>query len=417
MKQRRKLNQNGLVEKFCHFRGLLPIIEALTEDGAEVRFVGGCVRNALLDLPIDDIDLATHLYPFQIIEYLEKADIKHIPTGLPHGTITAIHSGNSFEITTLRRDVSCDGRHADVVFTPYWSEDAMRRDFTMNAISCGIDDVLYDYTGGMEDLEDGIVRFVGSPIDRIKEDYLRILRFFRFHAHYGVGNPDPEAIKACFEEASGLRTLSGERIQQEMIKLLSAKDPTPTLMLLRDGSIEPFIGLPPLDPGSLTLILERERSPSPWLRLVWLLRNHQTSSEQILALRGRWKLSNYHTKYLKKLLDTHITHQNIDDITEEKKLIYELGNSLWKDLIILEWAEYTMKTGDDAYDRFQPLLAFGDTWEAPPFPVKGEDIMNMLHLDPGKEVGHLIKLGKDWWLSHACKPTKEEILDHIHSQI
>lgn len=415
--QQRELFQDGLVEQFLTFKGLVPVLKALTSTGLEARFVGGCVRNALLREPIGDIDLATQLFPLEVMEHLKNAGIKAIPTGLAHGTITAVHSGNAFEITTLRSDVDCDGRHAKVTFSPYWSQDAGRRDFTMNAISCSIDGTIYDYYGGMEDLQNGVVRFVGEAEQRVKEDYLRILRYFRFHAHYGVESFHEDSLKACLKHAKGLRELSGERIQQEMIKLLSAADPSAVLDIMRDGNIDPYIGLPLLNPITLSLLIEHETTPKPWLRLAWLLRKHDIKKEHILALKGRWKLSNKHTEYLQAFMGCHLPQKALTDAGEKRILIYRLGKNYWHDLICLEWAEHTLKTGEDGSDIFKPLMAFGENWNPPPFPITGDDVMKALNMKPGKEIGAILTSAENWWLREDCAPSKEEVLAYVRSSL
>ena len=187
--------------------------------------VGGCVRDAIVKRPIKDIDIATPQTPENVIKLLTAEDIKVIPTGIKHGTVTAVHGKETIEITTLRRDLDCDGRHAEVEFTNNWQEDAARRDFTMNALSMDLDGNIYDYFNGIHDLHKGIVKFVGNPDARVQEDYLRILRYFRFEAHYGTHAIDKESLNACIKFKQNIESLSGERIQAEMFKLLSARDP------------------------------------------------------------------------------------------------------------------------------------------------------------------------------------------------
>ena len=208
------------------------VIAALTAGGAEVRFVGGCVRDAAIGRAVTDVDIATHDLPETVIELLQAARLKVVPTGLKHGTVTAVVKGQHFEITTLRRDVETFGRHARVEFTDDWAADAARRDFTMNAMFLGIDGTLYDPFGGLADLRAGRVRFVGDARQRIKEDVLRLLRFFRFHARYGRGAPDAEGLAACRALAPLLPTLSAERVRDETLKLLRAPAPADVLRLM-----------------------------------------------------------------------------------------------------------------------------------------------------------------------------------------
>ena len=218
-------------------RGMAKLLDALGAGEGLTRYVGGAVRDQLLKLPVSDIDLATRLRPDEVIERLEAAEIKAVPTGIDHGTITAVSDGQPVEVTTLRRDVSTDGRRATVAFTDDWKEDAARRDFTINALMADpASGEMFDYFGGLADLEARRVRFIGDPLQRIAEDHLRILRFFRFHARFGAGEPDGDGLDACTARANDLMALSRERIADELLKLLAVTDPCPTveLMLGRD---------------------------------------------------------------------------------------------------------------------------------------------------------------------------------------
>ena len=206
------------------------VMNALQSDGRDARFVGGCVRDSLIGRSeISNIDIATPIEPDGVIALLEQAGLRAIPTGLEHGTITAVFEGEVFEITTLRRDIDTDGRHAKIAFSDNWLTDAQRRDFTINAIYCDVKGALYDPLGGSKDLKSGKVRFVGNAEKRISEDFLRILRFFRFYAHFGSNTPDAEAISACTKSADKLKTLSGDRIRSELIKWLAAHSPIESL--------------------------------------------------------------------------------------------------------------------------------------------------------------------------------------------
>ena len=204
-----------------------------SQDSPQALFVGGSVRNWLLKQSVEDIDIATKLVPKEVVEKLKAGNIKVIPTGIDHGTVTAVIEGKHFEITTLRHDVETDGRHAKVGFTQSWLEDAKRRDFTMNTLLADIEGNIYDPLGcGVEDAKAGHVVFVGDASVRIKEDYLRILRFFRFHAYYGRGDMDVAALEACRGAADNISTLSRERITQELLKILSVEDPTEILSVM-----------------------------------------------------------------------------------------------------------------------------------------------------------------------------------------
>ncbi len=283
-------------------RGMRRLLEALGADAGLTRYVGGAVRDDLLGLPVSDIDLATRIPPDEVIRRLEKARIKAVPTGIEHGTVTAVSDGQTFEITTLRRDVSTDGRRATVAFTDDWQEDAARRDFTINALSAdpGTGE-LFDYFGGLADLEQRHIRFIGDPLQRIAEDHLRILRFFRFHTRFGIGEPDAAALSACVARANDLMGLSRERIADEVLKLLGMPDPSRTVeIMLTHAILRPV--LPEIEPQSMTslqALIGAEGSagiePHPLRRLAALLPRDPAVAEAVAA---RLRLSNKAKKRL-----------------------------------------------------------------------------------------------------------------------
>lgn len=288
--------------KWRKSRGMAPLLDALAADQGFTRYVGGAVRDELLDLPVNDVDLATRLHPQQVIERLDAAGIKAVPTGVEHGTVTAVSNGRPVEVTTLRRDVSTDGRRATVAFTDDWKEDAARRDFTINALSADpASGEIFDYFGGLGDLKARRVRFIGDPIARIAEDHLRILRFFRFHARFGQGEPDPEALDACARRANDLMALSRERIADELLKLLGLAEPCSTIaVMLKRGILAPV--LPEVRPEALpdlkSLIAAERKAgigPDAVRRLAALLPADPQLAERIAA---RLKLSNKARKRL-----------------------------------------------------------------------------------------------------------------------
>jgi len=224
--------------KWRRRRGMKRLLAALGGDEGLTRYVGGAVRDDLLDLPVSDVDLATRIEPAEVMRRLEAARIKAVPTGIDHGTVTAVSDGHPYEVTTLRRDVTTDGRRATVAFTSDWEEDAARRDFTINALSADVrTGEIFDYFGGLDDLEARRIRFIGDPLKRIAEDHLRILRYFRFHARFGAGAPDPAALDACTARANDLMALSRERIADELLKLLGLADPAATVAIMLDRGI------------------------------------------------------------------------------------------------------------------------------------------------------------------------------------
>jgi poly(A) polymerase len=278
--------------------GALRIFAALDAAGGHVRPVGGAVRDALLGLPVSDVDLATDWLPAEVVRRLQGAGIKAVPTGIAHGTITAVADGEVIEITTLRRDVTTDGRHAEVAFSDDWREDAARRDFTMNALYVDPSSLeISDFFRGLDDLDERRVRFIGEPLRRIAEDHLRILRFFRFHARFGRGEPDAEGLAACAERANDLMALSRERIRDEVSKLLAVADPVPVVRtMLAAGVLAPV--LPEAgDVNRLERLVAAEAQVNPhWLRrLAALLPADATVLDEVAA---RLKLSNHDRKRL-----------------------------------------------------------------------------------------------------------------------
>ncbi|MEO6433641.1 MAG: CCA tRNA nucleotidyltransferase [Sphingomicrobium sp.] len=224
--------------KWRRKRGVARVLDALGADQGLTRYVGGAIRDDLLNHKLSDLDLATRIHPEEVMERLTNARVKVVPTGIDHGTVTAVSDGKPVEITTLRRDVSTDGRRATIAFTDDWKEDAARRDFTINALSADpATGQIFDYFGGLADLETRTVRFIGDPIQRIAEDHLRILRFFRFHARFGEGAPDGAALEACVQRANDLMALSRERVADELLKLLGLPNPAPTVALMVERAI------------------------------------------------------------------------------------------------------------------------------------------------------------------------------------
>ena len=290
------------VEKWRKRRGMARVLDALGADEGLTRYVGGAVRDDLLHLPFSDVDLATRLRPDQVVERLEAAKIRAVPTGIDHGTITAVSNGHPIEVTSLRRDVATDGRRATIAFTDDWMEDAARRDFTINALSADpLTGEVHDYFGGSDDLLARRVRFIGQPLERIAEDHLRILRFFRFHARFGAGAPDAEALAACAARANDLMALSRERIADELLKLLAVTDPSPTVAIMLDRDILRPV-LPEIARSALQrldiLVKAEERAgipPDPLRRLAALLPQDSAVAGDIAA---RLKLSNKARKRL-----------------------------------------------------------------------------------------------------------------------
>jgi poly(A) polymerase len=317
-------------EKWRQKRGVERILKALGSAQGLTRYVGGAVRDDLLGLPVSDVDFATKLTPEEVTARLEKAHIKAVPTGIDHGTITAVADGQPAEITTLRADVSTDGRRATVAFTDDWMADASRRDFTINALYADPEDgEVHDYFGGLDDLKARHVRFIGDPLIRIAEDHLRILRFFRFHARYGRGAPDSAAIDACTARANDLMALSRVRIADELLKLLALAKPTATVaIMIGRGILKPVLPEIASADGLVRLVKAEVAGgfdPDPVRRLAALLPHDPEAAEKIAA---RLKLSNKTKKRLALAADRDLS-------TNRLALAYWIGTESAQDRLLL----------------------------------------------------------------------------------
>lgn len=351
------------------------------------RFVGGCVRNALIRQPVDDIDIATTLRPEATAIALRNAGLKAIPTGVGHGTITAVADGTPFEVTTLRRDVSTDGRNATVAFTDDWLEDAKRRDFRLNALYADVDGHVYDPTGqGVADAQAGHIVFVGDPETRIREDYLRILRFFRFMAWYGQGDPDVAGLAACRALAPGITRLSAERVSKELLKLLAAPHPQRAVQAMAEAGV-----LGRVIPEAVLNFFDAAArlSPDPVTRLMALL----PPSEPILAdTARRLRLSNAMRDRIvaasRALPAVHLAMQD----AAARAAVYRFGQQAVADAVYWRWA-----TDPDRSSPAQRLLSLAETWSPPKLPVGGRDV-ERLGVEAGPATGRLLRAFEDSWV-------------------
>lgn len=376
------------------------VLSALEAGGQKARFVGGCVRDALLGRPIGDIDIATPEPPQRVVELLRQRRIKAVPTGIEHGTVTAVARGKPFEITTLRRDVESFGRHARVAFDADWAEDARRRDFTMNALFLDATGAVFDTVGGLEDLRAGRVRFVGEPETRIREDVLRLLRFYRFHAHYGRGAADEAARAACRRLAPLLPTLSAERVAAELMKLLKAADPVPTLRLMEEDGVL-SAALPEL--GRIDLLARLvaiEPEPDPLRRLAALLAPDPAAVE---AFAARLRLSNNARDRLVALATATVDLDAGE--RAQRKAIYRLGPELYRDAALLSAAAA-------GKERPDALLELAAEWPVPVFPLRGRDLV-AAGIPPGKEVGRLLETLRSWWEANDFMPDRDACLAEL----
>jgi len=375
------------------------LFDSLGRAGIAARFVGGCVRNAVLKRRIDDIDLAVDKPPETVMRALEAADLKVVPTGLKHGTVTAIIKGSRFELTTLRRDIETDGRRAVVAFTDDWLEDANRRDFTFNALYADRDGTLYDPFDGRSDLAAGRVRFIGDGDTRITEDRLRVLRFFRFHAWYGRLPLDGPSFDACRRNAGALGGLSGERVAKELLRLLEAPAPADALQAMAEAGaldhwLPEYAGVACLKP-----LIAREDQPDPLRRLAAIL----PPGADATAIGKRLKLSTQQALRLEVMLAS----EPVIDVAGGPKAwragIYRLGNGLYADRLLL---------AVDAAGDWRAALALARSWTPPELPVSGGDALK-LGLKPGPRVGALIEAVERWWIEGDFSANRDACLAEL----
>src|SRR5437016_9398285 len=363
------------------------VLAALSAGGVEARFVGGSVRDALLGAPTGDIDIATPAPPERIIELLEKRGIKVVPTGLTHGTVTAVVPPRHFEITTLRRDVETYGRRARVAFDADWAEDAARRDFTINAIYLDPDGTLHDPVGGIADLEARRVRFVGDPRQRIAEDVLRVLRYYRFEARFGGGSGDAAARAACRDAVPLLPKLSAERVSQEFLRLLAVSDPVPALRMMAEDGVLAAILPEATRLDRLQRLIAIEPKPDALRRLGALT---EVDRDGAVALAERLHLSNEQRDRLVGLAPPWPIDPG-GDARARRLALYRLGANRYRDLALLFAADNGLKE-----NRLRELLTLAASWQRPQFPLKGRDV-TALGIPPGKRVGELLGRVQKWW--------------------
>lgn len=380
-------------------------------DGEAARFVGGCVRNALIGAPVDDVDIATVLSPDAVIAALEAAGLRAVPTGVEHGTVTAISDGAPYEVTTLRRDVETDGRRAVVAFSSDWREDASRRDFRLNAIYASADGRLFDPFDGARDAAAGAVIFIGDADARIREDYLRILRFFRFNAWYGRGRPDAEGLKACVRQKDGLGGLSRERVWKELKKLLAAPQPGIALRWMHTAGVMRALvrQVPHLDRFSALLVAEADAgwAPDPMLRLASLL---SPRADDAARLCDDMKVSNAERDRLAAWAAAETVGVASDAGAGLEKALYRTGKEAWLDAARLAAAD----AAEDGVvsPAWRKAITHAESWERPLFPVTGADLIAK-GFKPGPELGEALKRLEERWIDSGFAESKDALLAEV----
>lgn len=371
------------------------LLALLDRDGEEARVVGGAVRNALLHIPVAEIDVATTAVPEEVMRRVAAAGGRAIPTGVEHGTVTAVIDHHPIEVTTLRQDVETFGRKARVVFGRDWQADAERRDFTINALSASADGTVYDYVGGFDDIAAHRVRFIGEPQRRIEEDYLRILRFFRFHAHFGDGAPDAAGLAACIRARAGLDTLSRERVRMELLKLVVAARATPTLTVMAESGLLGIVlgGVAFLASFENTIkvdaalggeadAIRRLGALGVWVeedaeRLTQRLRLSNAESERLSALDCWWRVAPQ------------------PNGRAARALLYRLGPQAFADRVLIAWARSDAGAADQAWHE---LASLPQRWMAPVLPLKAADFVQR-GIEAGPALGAALHAAEAAWIA------------------
>lgn len=397
---------------------VIRVMDALLA-GASARYVGGCVRDRVRGVPSTgrqvDVDIATTASPERVIELLQASGIKAAPTGIEHGTITAISNHRPVEITTLRRDVATDGRRAEVAFTDDWMADAMRRDFTMNAIYADADGALFDPLGGISDAKAGLVRFAGDPDTRIKEDYLRILRFFRFYAWCGKGEIDRDGLQACARNISGLAQLSPERVAKELLKLLAAETPAPAMrqmaasgvlsaVLPEARNIERLVAMADIDARHFF-------EPDAILRLGALLAD---DGDEAARLAARLRLSNAQRDRLSAMLSVRERVFCYMSVREIRRTAYRMTPEAMHDAARLRWAEDPKQIHNAV--QWRALLPMIETWQKPKLPLTGDQV-RLAGVPDGPQIGRVMREVEEWWIDADFTTDEFSVIERLKAVV
>ncbi len=402
---------------------LTRVFELLNADGGEVRVVGGAVRNSLMGLAVADIDMATTLLPDEVVARAKAAGIKSVPTGIAHGTVTLVIDGVPYEVTTLRRDVETDGRHAEVAFGTDWTVDAERRDLTINALYANAKGEVIDLVDGLADIEKRNIRFIGNAAERVAEDYLRVLRFFRFFAHYGSGRPDADGLRACAQARSKLSSLSAERVWSELKKILAARDPGRALLWMRTSGVLTEI-LPESEKWGIDAIpalIAAEQSfgwqPNPLLRLAAIV---PPDSERLDAMTKRLRLSKAESAVFTEWTKAPRLPATIAD-TAFDRLLYRHGIQGLETNLRLALASARQKSENDPSQlpetgRLQRLLSRTEKWEKPVFPLTGADVLQA-GIPAGPRVGEILGALEDKWVEGNFNADRATLVARLQSMV
>jgi len=386
------------------------VLALLNGEGEEARVVGGAVRNALLQIPVGDIDIATTALPDEVIRRAKTAHIKSVPTGIEHGTVTLVVEGQPFEVTTLREDTETFGRKARVAFGRDWVRDAERRDFTINGLSVDAQCVVHDHVGGLDDIAARRVRFIGNAAERIAEDYLRILRFFRIHAAYGAGEPDRRGLLACIGGRAGLAALSAERVRMEMLKLVAADGARGAVTAMVDGGLLQAIvgGVAYTGPFNAMIEVENLLGEKPdAIRRLGALAVAVTEDAKRVA--SRLRLTNAETKALDSMGHRWWRLAGMDEAVARRRL-YRLGEDRYRNRLMLAWA----RAGGIDDTNWREMATLPQRWSAPKFPLRAADFIAR-GIAEGPALGHVLTIAEDAWLADGF-PLEANVLAGIADQ-
>ena len=395
------------------------VMGLLNQRGHEARAVGGAARNSLMGVTVSDVDVATTATPEEVMAMAAAAGVRAVDTGAEHGTVTLVHEGEAIEATTLREDVETYGRHARVTFTRDWASDARRRDFTMNALYAGVDGTVFDPLGGYDDLLARHVRFIGDPRERIREDYLRILRFFRFEAQYRDTADPPEemdaaALKAIEQEGAGLEQLSGERIHTELVRLLAAPSALRSLRVMADrGVLVRLIGgAPRLTDYAHAQAIQQTFgfAADPMARLAVLAVRVEEEAQRLARV---LRLSNAERDELKALPRASRAFDMEMESRAARAVLYRLGARVYRAGVLLAWSQ-TRAQADDR--RWGALFTLPDEWTPPEFPLGGADLL-ALGLQPGPEVGAVLRALEQRWIDGDFAADRDTLMDWARESI
>ena len=400
---------NGIQYNFLKDKVCMKIFSLLNEKEDTARFVGGCVRDSIIGLKTTDIDIATKLNPEDVVKILSSESIKVVPTGIDHGTVSVFSKDFNFEITTLRSDISTDGRHAEVIFSDSWEEDSLRRDFTINSIYLKQNGEIYDPHNGIQHLKDRKIIFIGNPDERINEDYLRILRFFRFNAFYGNNNLklSSDSIKACAKNKNKIKKLSSERVQNEFFKILKSSNPYFIISIMRKIEILDLLFEQKVETKIFKklLLIDKENSFSKnhILRFASLALNNKKINSNILQM---FNFSKKERKELCLLTNQEFEIHNKLNKSDIRKILYSLDRKTLKDMAKLSWA---LSNNRVTNKNWKNVLSQIDKVAIPIFPLKAKDILDY-GLEEGPIIGEILKTVEQDWIDSNFEHNKEDLL-------